>query len=60
MIDIPAKTGKTVAVVLNPEEQKAVEKVAMKILKETGRYSKSEAVRVLIGAGAEKLIGKSE
>lgn len=48
------------AVVLNLTEQKAVEKVAMKILKETGRYSKSEAVRVLIGAGAEKLIGKSE
>lgn len=48
------------AVVLNLTEQKAVEKVAMNLLKETGRYSKSEAVRVLIRAGAEKLIGKSE
>ena len=55
---IPAKTGKTVCVILNPAEQKAVNDVAMQILKQTGKYSKSEAARLLIAEGAKHILRK--
>ena len=41
--------------ILNPEQQKVVLKLAKQILEETGSYSKSEAVRILIDAGAKAL-----
>ena len=55
MIDIPAKYGKTTCLILNPTEQKIVDVVALEILKKTGRFSKSEAIRQLINAGAKEM-----
>ena len=55
VINIPTKNGKTVAVILFPEELKIVEKTAMRIYQQTGTFSKSEAMRQLIRAGAKKI-----
>lgn len=52
---IPAKTGKTICFVLNPTEQVIINTVALDILKKTGTYSKSEAARQLIAAGAKAM-----
>lgn len=54
-MDIPAKTGKTICFVLNPKEQAIVDKVALDILKSTGTFSRSEAARQLIAAGAKQM-----
>jgi len=42
-------------VVLNPAEQKIVDALAIQLLKETGKYSRSEAARQLISAGAKAI-----
>ena len=55
VVIIPVKNGAGTNIVLQPQDQKIIENLAMKILKETGRYSKSEAARRLIRAGAEVL-----
>ena len=43
------------AIILNEPEQEIVKKVTMQIYEETGVFSRSEAVRQLITAGAEKM-----
>ena len=55
MIEITAKNGKTICIVLNPKEEKIVNDLAMELLKKTGKFSKSEAARQLITAGAKAL-----
>ena len=54
-MNIPAKNGKTVCFVLNPTEQMIIDKVAYDILKKTGTFSRSEAARQLITAGAKQM-----
>ena len=54
-MNIPAKNGKTVCFVLNPAEQMIIDKVAYDILKKTGTFSRSEAARQLITAGAKQM-----
>lgn len=56
VIEISAKTGKTICIVLNPKEEQIVNELAMELLKKTGKFSKSEAARQLIVAGAKTLV----
>ena len=52
---MPAKNYQTTTMMLSNKELKAINDLAMKNLKKTGNYSKSEAARQLINAGAEAL-----
>ena len=52
---MPAKNYQTTTMMLSPKELKAINDLAMKNLKKTGNYSRSEAARQLINAGAESL-----
>ena len=52
---MPAKNYQTTTMMLSPKELKAINDLAMKNLKKTGNYSRSEAARQLINAGAEAL-----
>ena len=52
---MPARNYQTVTMMLSQKELKVINDLAMKNLKKTGNYSKSEAVRQLINAGAEAL-----
>jgi hypothetical protein len=52
---MPAKNYQTTTMMLSPKELKAINDLAMKNLKKTGSYSRSEAARQLINAGAEAL-----
>lgn len=54
-MNIPYKIGKATTVILHNEEEKAVKDLAMQLLEKTGTYSQSEAVRMLIRAGAAVL-----
>lgn len=59
---MPAKNYQTTTMMLSPKELKAINDLAMKNLKKTGNYSRSEAARQLINAGAEALknVGNSQ
>lgn len=60
VVKIATKNGKTVCIVLFPKQEKIINDLAMEILKKTGTFSKSEAARQLIDAGAKALAtGKS-
>jgi metal-responsive CopG/Arc/MetJ family transcriptional regulator len=50
-----AKNYQTTTVTLSQKELKAINDLAMKNLKKTGTFSRSEATRQLINAGAEAL-----
>lgn len=50
-----AKNYQTTTVTLSQKELKAINDLAMKNLKKTGTFSRSEAARQLINAGAEAL-----
>lgn len=52
---MPAKNYQTTTMMLSQKELKAINDLAMKNLKKTGSYSRSEAARQLINAGAEAL-----
>lgn len=52
---MPSKNYQTTTMMLSQKELKAINDLAMKLLKQTGTYSKSEATRQLINAGAEAL-----
>ena len=52
---MPAKNYQTTTMMLSNKELKAINDLAMKNLKKTGSYSRSEAARQLINAGAEAL-----
>ncbi len=52
---MPAKNYQTTTMMLSQKELKAINDLAMKNLKKTGNYSRSEAARQLINAGAEAL-----
>lgn len=52
---MPAKNYTTTTMMLSTKELKAINDLAMKNLKKTGRFSRSEAIRQLINAGAEAL-----
>lgn len=52
---MPAKNYTTTTMMLSQKELKAINDLAMKNLKKTGSYSRSEAARQLINAGAEAL-----
>lgn len=47
--------GETCTFVLYKEERDLVKELAAQLLDQTGKYSKSEACRMLIQAGAEAL-----
>lgn len=55
VIAIPAKFGKNTTHMLYPEEEEIVKEVTEMLSKETGRKSKSEAVRLLIREGAKAM-----
>ena len=50
-----AKNYQTTTVTLSQKELKAINDLAMKNLKKTGTFSRSEAARQLINAGSEAL-----
>ena len=50
-----AKNYQTTTITLSQKELKAINDLAMKNLKKTGAFSRSEAARQLINAGAEAL-----
>jgi trimethylamine:corrinoid methyltransferase-like protein len=52
---MPAKNYQTATIMLSQKELKAINDLAMKNLKKTGSFSRSEAARQLINAGAEAL-----
>lgn len=52
---MPSKNYQTTTMMLSQKELKAINDLAMRLLKQTGTYSKSEAARQLINAGAEAL-----
>lgn len=52
---MPAKNYQTTTMMLSQKELKAINDLAMRNLKKTGSYSRSEAARQLINAGAEAL-----
>ena len=52
---MPAKNYQTTTVTLSQKELKAINDLAMKNLKKTGTFSRSEAARQLINAGSEAL-----
>lgn len=52
---MPSKNYQTTTMMLSPKELKAINDLALKNLKKTGNFSRSEAARQLINAGAEAL-----
>lgn len=50
-----AKNYQTTTITLSQKELKAINDLAMKNLKKTGAFSRSEAARQLINAGAEAM-----
>lgn len=58
-VDIPVKNMEMMTIIVTKEIREFIENLAMENLEKTGKYSKAEAARQLITAGA-KALGKKK